>query len=359
MRVADFAYELPPELIAQSPADRRDASRLLVLRRQTRTVEHNTFRDLLAELRLGDVLVLNNSRVIPARLRATKAGSGGQIELLLVEENTANDWWVMLRPGKRVRPGTVINLHDLKGQLTALTAEVLEKNAEGHCRLRFSGTENIVNALDNLGELPLPPYIERPAGESSAKDQERYQTVYAQPAGSVAAPTAGLHFTPELLAEVRAKGVSVQFVTLHVGLGTFLPVKSETVEAHTMHRERFTLSPETVNAIYNSKLSGGRVIAVGTTSVRVLESVARANGGKLVPTQGSTDIFIYPPAQFQVVDALLTNFHLPESTLLMLVSAFASPGKTDGREWMLANYAAAIRERYRFFSYGDAMLLTD
>jgi S-adenosylmethionine:tRNA ribosyltransferase-isomerase len=234
-------------------------------------------------------------------------------------------------------------------------ATVVEVNAEGHRRLTFSGTPDLRRELDSLGEIPLPPYIARATGQ--AADRERYQTVYAHPAGSVAAPTAGLHFTEALLKEIRARGVEVCFVTLHVGLGTFQPVKTETLDAHPMHEERFEVGDETVRIVNAAKSSGRRVIAVGTTAVRVLESVAARNGGSLAADRGRTSIFIFPPFQFQVVDALLTNFHLPRSTLLMLVSAFAAPGETAGREKVLAAYAAAIRERYRFFSYGDAMLL--
>jgi S-adenosylmethionine:tRNA ribosyltransferase-isomerase len=355
MRTADFNFALPPELIAQSPVTKRDESRLLVLHRVDGRVEHRKFRDLLDFLRSGDVLVLNNSRVIPARLRGVNAKSGGKFEMLLLEENAPNDWWVMLRPGKNGRVGTQIVLRDTKNEPTKILANVVEVNAEGHRRLIFSGTPDINHELDSLGEIPLPPYIKR--ATQLPEDKQRYQTVFAQPAGSVAAPTAGLHFTPELLDEIRARGVTVCFVTLHVGLGTFAPVKVETLAEHKMHEERFEVGKETARAVNEAKTSGHRVIAVGTTSVRVLESVAAQNHGILNVFNGKTRIFIHPPYDFKIVDALLTNFHLPCSTLLMLVSAFAAPGELRGREMALSAYAEAIRERYRFFSYGDAMLI--
>ncbi len=355
VRTADFHFDLPPELIAQQPAPRRDESRLLVLHRTSGSVEHREFRDLQAFLRAGDVLVLNNSRVIPARLRGINARTGGQFEMLLLEENARNDWWAMLRPGKRARPGTQIVCRASDGNATAVRATVVETNSEGHRRLHFAGSPDIRDELDRVGEVPLPPYIQR-AG-SRPEDRERYQTVYARDAGSVAAPTAGLHFTPELLAQIQARGVTVCFVTLHIGPGTFQPVKTETLAAHKMHEERFELGEATARIVNAAKATGRRVIAVGTTVVRVLESVAEQHGGKLVKNAGNTGIFIHPPFSFQTVDALLTNFHLPCSTLLMLVSAFAAPGDTRGRELVLAAYAEAIRRRYRFFSYGDAMLI--
>jgi len=355
MRTADFHFDLPPELIAQHPAAKRDASRLLVLHRKENRVEHKQFRDIFGFLRTGDVLVLNNSRVIPARLRGANAKTGGKFEMLLLEENAPNDWWTMMKPGKSARIGTEIVLRNANGKPTDIRATVVEINSEGHRRLKFSGSSNIYDDLDSLGEMPLPPYIRH--GKNSPDDKERYQTVFAKPAGSVAAPTAGLHFTPELLEQIRARGVKICFVTLHVGLGTFLPVKAENLSDHKMHEERFELGEETVRMISEVKNSGNRVIAVGTTTVRVLESVAKKNVGKLNVYAGKTNIFIYPPFQFQIVDALLTNFHLPCSTLLMLVSAFASPNENRGREMILSAYAEAIRERYRFFSYGDAMLI--
>jgi len=356
MRTADFDFALPPELIAQTPAHMRDQSRLLVLERASEMIGHRQFRDVMEYFRQGDLLVLNNSRVIPARLRGVNAGSGGEFEILLLEENAANDWWAMIRPGKRARVGTRIILRDTRGQHASVEATVTDTNDEGHRRLQFTGTPNLFEKLDALGEVPLPPYINRADTGAMEQDRARYQTVFADPPGSVAAPTAGLHFTESLLKEIRSR-VQVCFVTLHVGAGTFAPVKTEALSDHKMHEERYTVSEETARAVNEAKQNGRRVIAVGTTSVRVLESVAARTGGRIVAGSGRTDIFIYPPRAFQVVDALLTNFHLPCSTLLMLVSAFASPGNTRGRDLILSAYAEAIRERYRFFSYGDAMLI--
>ena len=354
LRTADFDFELPPELIAKHPATARDQSRLFVISRETGEIKHRQFRDLLDCLREGDVLVLNDSKVLPARLRGEKSHSGGEVELLLAEENAPNDWWVLLKPGKRVRAGTEITLRDHAGRPTDVRATVLDKNAEGHCRVCFTGVDEITFALDSLGEMPLPPYLGRAAASS---DSERYQTVFAQSAGSMAAPTAGLHFTPQLLDEIRARGVHVCFVTLHVGLGTFAPVKAETIAEHVMHEERYELSAEAADAINAAKIAGRRVVAVGTTSVRVLESIAAKYDGKIVSERGRTRIFIHPPYHFKIVHALVTNFHLPQSTLLMLVSAFAAPSELRGREMVRTAYAEAIRERYRFYSYGDAMLL--
>jgi len=358
MRTADFDYDLPPELIAQAPTPQRDESRLLVLHRGSNEIEHRKFRELLEYLRPGDVLVLNNSRVFPARLRGTNAHTGGQFELLLLEENSINDWWAMLRPGKRARPGTTIVLYGAGGEPSHIQATALEKNDEGHRRLRFSGAENIIGLLDTLGEVPLPPYIVRADASDSAEDRRRYQTVFAQPAGSVAAPTAGLHFTEALLEQIRARGVQVCFLTLHVGVGTFAPVKVEHITAHVMHEERYEVPEETARLVCAAKQTGRRVIAVGTTTLRVLESLANQ---EVLPGihagSGRTGIFIYPPYEFKIADVLLTNFHLPCSTLLMLASAFASPGSPDGRRMILSTYAQAVRERYRFFSYGDAMLI--
>ncbi len=356
-QTSDFDFELPLDLVAQVPARERDTSRLFVVRRSNEAFEHRTFRDLPGFLETGDVLVLNNSRVVPARLRGANTRTGGSFEMLLLEEVGVNEWWVMMRPGKRARVGTRIGIADLNGGRTDISAEVIDTNAEGHRRVRFEGTPNIFSALDQLGEVPLPPYIERTDATRRELDRERYQTVYAQVAGSVAAPTAGLHFTPEMLEAIGARGVRVCFVTLHVGLGTFAPVKSETIEQHIMHEERFDLGANTVRMIEEAKRMGRRVVAVGTTTVRVLESVAAANNGALVAGPGRTRIFIHPPYQFAMVDGLITNFHLPRSTLLMLVSAFAAPGETRGRELVLAAYREAVRKRYRFFSYGDAMLV--
>ena len=367
MRVADFEFYLPEELIAQHPAPTRDASRLLVLHRESARVEHRKFRDVLEIFQRGDVLVLNNSRVIPARLRAVNPITNGTLEMLLLEENSCNDWWAMMRPGKRARVGTEIFLTEACGARTEISATVIEVNDEGHRRLRFdqraasvplASDFNIINELDKLGELPLPPYIKRAPHQQTENNFERYQTVFARDHGSVAAPTAGLHFTEELLNEIRARGVEICHVTLHVGLGTFAPVKADDVKDHVMHHERFHVADDVAEKINAAKSAGRRVIAVGTTSVRVLESVARAHDGKMISGSGRTNIFIHPPYRFRIVDALLTNFHLPRSTLLMLVSAFASPGETSGREKILATYEEAVREHYRFFSYGDAMLIT-
>jgi S-adenosylmethionine:tRNA ribosyltransferase-isomerase len=357
MRTADFDFCLPAELIAQIPALRRDASRLFILHRKPVRFEHRKFGDLPGYLRPGDVLVLNDSKVIPARLRGVNLNTGGQLELLLLEEVGLNDWWVMLRPAKRAREGTRIALKDPHGTVTHIQASVVEKNQEGHRRLVFEGAPNILSVIDQIGEVPLPPYIERTGTIDWKEDGERYQTVFARPAGSVAAPTAGLHFTQELLDRIRALGIEVSFLTLHVGLGTFAPVKSEDLDGHTMHEERFEISAAAARAINRAKSAGGRIVAVGTTTLRVLETIVSDPGGAVVPGSGRTCIFIYPPYGFKVVDALLTNFHLPRSTLLMLVSAFAAPGSTEGRHTILSAYGQAIQNRYRFYSYGDAMLL--
>jgi S-adenosylmethionine:tRNA ribosyltransferase-isomerase len=348
MLASDFDYNLPPELIAQTPVPERDQSRLMVLDRVACQIRHRRFSDLPEYFSTGDVLVLNDSRVIPARLRARNFRTGGNFEVFLLEENAPNDWWVMMRPGKRAGQGTRIQILQADKSPSAFDGTVMEINAEGHRRLQFAGPKNILTELDALGETPLPPYIER-VGEQP-EDQQRYQTVYARRAGSVAAPTAGLHFTESLLERIRVGGVRVCFVTLHVGLGTFAPVKAEQLEDHVMHEERFSLSAETVDAIREAKNSGHRVIAAGTTTLRVLESATQ-------PGEGRTRIFIHPPYHFKTVDALLTNFHLPRSTLLMLAAAFAAPGETRGRDLILKAYQEAVAQRYRFFSYGDAMLL--
>jgi S-adenosylmethionine:tRNA ribosyltransferase-isomerase len=361
---SEFDFQLPPELIAQQPAPARDSSRLLVLHREANRIEHRAFADLITYLRAGDVLVLNDSKVIPARLRATNPKTGGAFEILLLEENARNDWWAMMRPAKRARVGTELSVADLRGSPTSISATVIETNEEGHRRLRFQRAAcvslanlDLVNELDHLGEVPLPPYIKRSAGESSPDDRARYQTVYANEKGSVAAPTAGLHFTEEIFSRIRERGADVCHVTLHVGLGTFAPVKAERVEEHTMHFERFRVEESVAQKINEAKSQGRRIVAVGTTSVRVLETLARENNGAIVSGSGRTNIFIYPPFPFRIVDAIVTNFHLPCSTLLMLVSAFASPDQRNGREKMFAAYAEAVKERYRFFSYGDAMLI--
>ena len=357
MRTADFHYELPPELIAQHPAAEREQSRLLVFRREDGSVEHRQFVDLPRLLRPDDVLVLNNSRVIPARLRGRKAGTGGDLEVLLLDEVEPNEWWVLVRPGKRVHVGTAIEFRKTNGQPSPLRAEALEKNSEGHVRLRFLGVANVLDVLNQIGEVPLPPYILRDAPVIGDEDRTRYQTVYADPPGSVAAPTAGLHYSPALLDNLREHGVQICSITLHAGFGTFGPVKADDPGAHTMHEEKFEIPEATAETVNAARRDGRRIIAVGTTTVRALETVAGPPPNHIQPGDGRTRIFIRPPYKFRAVDALVTNFHLPESTLLMLVSAFASPGSTSGREAILRVYAEAVRERYRFFSYGDAMLI--
>lgn len=357
MFTRDFHFDLPEDLIAQNPTERRDQSRMLVLNRKTGQIEHRQFCDLPQYLMSGDVLVLNDTRVIPARLRGEKTSGGGRVEVLLVEEITTNEWWVLLRPGKRVRPGVRISIKNPRGEPTGVEVTVVRKNPEGHCHLRFTGVSNILEELDSIGEIPLPPYISRTEDSPGGYDTERYQTVFADHNGSVAAPTAGLHFTKAMLDHIREQQVETCGVTLHIGLGTFAPVKTELVSDHPMHEEKFQLSDSSARRISQGKKNGNRIIAVGTTSLRVLESVAAANNGKLCEVSDKTRLFAYPPYRFQAVDALLTNFHLPQSTLLMLISAFAAPNETRGRDLVLSAYKEAIRERYRFFSYGDAMLI--
>lgn len=337
MLTSDFDFDLPPASIAQEPAPRGE-SRLLVLDR-TGPERHSRVRDLPRLLRPGDLLVLNDTRVIPARLYGRSAG-GGKMEILLVEPLGENEWDALVKPGRRARPGARFEIGE------GLTAEVVEKREDGRYLLRFS--EPVEPHLERLGHIPLPPYIHRP---DAPEDRERYQTVYASRPGAVAAPTAGLHFTSALLREIEEAGVEIARVTLHVGIGTFKPVSAERIEEHRMERERYEIGAETAEAIRRARESGRRIVAVGTTVVRTLEGAARAGGGEARAGSGSTDLFITPGFQFQVADALLTNFHLPRSTLLMLVSAFA------GRERVLAAYAEAIREGYRFYSYGDAMLV--
>ena len=356
MRSADFDFRLPADLIAQHPTRDRDGSRLMVLHRDSSKLEHRLFPDFLDYVTANDLLVLNNSRVIPARLRGVNVKTGGRFELLLLEEVGLNEWWVMLRPGKRAREGTKISIHTLSGARTDIEATVVGQNEEGHRRVSFRGVENILTEIENIGEVPLPPYITRPDEADLSVDRDRYQTVFASTPGSVAAPTAGLHFTPELMKRLQTRNVPIAFVTLHVGLGTFAPVKSVELSDHIMHEERYEISDETARAIRRVKAAGGRVFSVGTTTLRVLESVA-ATRGAVDPGNGRTRIFIHPPYPFRVVDALLTNYHLPRSTLLMLVSAFASPSAITGRETILKAYAEAIEHQYRFFSYGDAMLI--
>jgi S-adenosylmethionine:tRNA ribosyltransferase-isomerase len=352
LKTADFDYALPPALIAQEPAKTRDASHLLTLDRATGGIVHRQFRDLPALLRSGDVLVMNDTRVIPARLRAQKT-TGAKVEILLLEETPESHWWSMLRPGKRLPVGTRVELRNKRGRPIGIIATVHEKNSEGHARIAFS--QDIHPDLEKLGEPPLPPYIRRPTG-SRAADHDRYQTIFAQAPGSVAAPTAGLHFTLALLNKLRRRGIIPCPLTLHVGLGTFAPVKAERITDHRMHEERYTLPAHTAAILNQARRDHRRIIAVGTTTLRVLETLAR-HDSVFKPTSGRTDIFIHPPYDFQAIDALITNFHLPQSTLLMLISAFAAPGQHHGRESILAAYAAAIRKKYRFFSYGDAMFI--
>ena len=342
MQVSDYDYILPPELIAQDPLADRSASRLLVLDKQSGEVSHRIFRDIPAFLAPGDCLVINNTRVLPARLLGVRKDTGASVELLLLKrlEGESHTWESLVKPGKKCRTGAVLSFGD-----GLLEAEILEVMESGNRRVQFHFQGIFEEILDRLGEMPLPPYITH-----QLKDKERYQTVYAKYDGSAAAPTAGLHFTRPLLEEIRNKGVSVAEITLHVGLGTFRPVKAEVVEEHQMHSEYYEVSPEAAELINAARKNGGRVIAVGTTSCRTLESAAGADGF-LKAGSGWTDIFIYPGYDFKLVDALITNFHLPKSTLVMLVSALA------GREHILAAYEEAIRERYRFFSFGDAMLI--
>ncbi len=355
LKTADFEYNLPPSLIAQEPAKQRDSAKMLTLDRGTGETAHHQFHSLPALLRPGDVLVMNDSRVIPARLHGRKIGGGANAQMLLLEETNEGNWWAMLRPGKRLPPGARVLLYNKRGRPTQIIATVLEKNDEGHARLKFEGTKDFLSTLDQLGEAPLPPYIRRPTGNHTA-DTARYQTIFADSTGSVAAPTAGLHFTPTLLNALRRCGIITCTLTLHVGFGTFAPVKAEHIADHHMHTERYTLPSATAAIINQARRDHRRIIAVGTTTLRVLESIARENT-TLNPGSGHTDIFIHPPYEFQIVDGLITNFHLPQSTLLMLISAFATPGETSGRDMVLAAYAKAIRKKYRFFSYGDAMFI--
>ncbi|MDH7501463.1 MAG: tRNA preQ1(34) S-adenosylmethionine ribosyltransferase-isomerase QueA [Verrucomicrobiota bacterium] len=394
-----FDYHLPAGLIAQSPAPCRDRSRLMVVHRSRLVIEHRQFSDIPEYLRAGDVLVLNDSRVIPARLWAVKPGTGGLVEILLLEPAEKARWMALVRPAKRVRIGSQLTLIRRGSRTSGVlpfhgqSAEpckadgspakepvltVVEKQAAGRCLIDFSHAGDMESVLQHYGEVPLPPYLER-KGPPSDEDRERYQTVYARAPGSVAAPTAGLHFTRELLDRIEKIGVQVCSVTLHVGLATFAPVKAACVEDHTLHDEYFELPQATADAVNSAKREGRRVVAVGTTVTRVLESVAAGNyspegapagaesggsglsraQGDVLPgaCRGRTRLFIYPPYKFRVVDVLLTNFHLPRSTLLMLVCAFGRPGGVEGRELILSCYNCAVEERYRFYSYGDAMLI--
>ena len=337
---SEFYYDLPEELIAQEPIEPRDASRLLHLDRKTGAVKDGTFRDILHILRPGDCLVLNDSRVMPARLYGNRKGTGAAVELLLLRQRELDVWEVLAGPGKKAKPSNVLVFGE-----GLLEAEVLEVIEDGNRLVRFHYDGSFFDILDRIGQMPLPHYIKR-----QLENKERYQTVYARETGSAAAPTAGLHFTPQLLDEVRKMGVDTAFVTLHVGLGTFRPVKEDEITAHKMHSEHYALNAENADIINRTKARGGRVIAVGTTSCRTLESIGMTDG-KILPSEGWTDIFIYPGYTFKVLDGLITNFHLPESTLIMLVSAFA------GYDHTMAAYRHAVEERYRFFSFGDAMII--
>ena len=340
MKTSDFDYNLPQELIAQTPVEPRDSSRLLVYHRDTGAVEHKIFRDVIDYLNPGDVLVINQTRVIPARLYGVKEGTGGAIEFLLLRRLNLTDWEVILKPGKKAKPGARFVFGN--GELVA---EILTISEDGGRTVRFFYEGVFEDVLDRLGQMPLPPYI-----HEKLADQSRYQTVYAKNEGSAAAPTAGLHFTPELLERIRAKGVTIVPVTLHVGLGTFRPVQVEDVDKHVMHSEWYQVTEEAANTLNAIRAGGGRLICVGTTSVRTIETVATEDG-IVHPGAGDTAIFIYPGKKIKAVDALITNFHLPQSTLLMLVSTFM------GRETALDVYREAVQKKYRFFSFGDAMFI--
>ena len=340
MKTSDFYYDLPEELIAQDPLEDRSSSRLLVLDKKTGETEHHVFREIVNYLDPGDCLVINDTKVIPARLIGAKEETGAKIEVLLLKRGADDVWETLVKPGRKAKPGTRISFGD-----GLLTGEVVDIVDEGNRLIRFEYDGIFEEILDRLGQMPLPPYITH-----QLKDKDRYNTVYAEHPGSAAAPTAGLHFTPELLEKIRDKGVDIAHVTLHVGLGTFRPVKADDVENHHMHSEFYMIDETAAEKINRAKENGKRVICVGTTSCRTIESAADENGG-LKACSGWTDIFIYPGYQFKILDALITNFHLPESTLVMLVSALA------GRDHVLAAYEEAVRERYRFFSFGDAMFI--
>ncbi len=346
MRIDDFDYTLPQELIAQRPSEQRDVCRLMVLNREKRSVDHKRFYDILDYLQPGDCLVMNNSKVLPARLFGEKEKTGAKIEFLLIKRLDGDRWETMVKPGKRLKPGDSVSFGE------NFSAKILDYGEDGTRIVEFFYEGIFMERLEELGKMPLPPYIER---ESTAEDRDMYQTVYCKEEGSVAAPTAGLHFTEELLKKAEAKGVRLAYVTLHVGIGTFRPVKCENVEDHHMHFEEYEVDEETAQTINDTILAGGRIVSVGTTSTRTLESAAYTDevSGKFLVRAGagSTGIFIYPGYQFKVVEALITNFHLPKSTLLMLISALYN------REQILKAYEIAVAEKYRFFSYGDAMLI--
>ena len=346
MRIDDFDYTLPQELIAQRPSEQRDVCRLMVLNREKRSVDHKHFYDILDYLQPGDCLVMNNSKVLPARLFGEKEKTGAKIEFLLIKRLDGDRWETMVKPGKRLKPGDSVSFGE------NFSAKILDYGEDGTRIVEFFYEGIFMERLEELGKMPLPPYIER---ESTVEDRDMYQTVYCKEEGSVAAPTAGLHFTEELLKKAEAKGVRLAYVTLHVGIGTFRPVKCENVEDHHMHFEEYEVDEETAQTINDTILAGGRIVSVGTTSTRTLESAAymdEVSGKFLVRAgAGSTGIFIYPGYQFKVVEALITNFHLPKSTLLMLISALYN------RDQILKAYEIAVAEKYRFFSYGDAMLI--
>jgi len=341
LKTSDFFYELPPELIAQTPLADRASSRLLVLGKNDGSIEHKHFYDMIDYLRAGDCLVLNDTRVLPARLIGEKLGTGARVEFLLLSRKSEREWEIILKPGKKCKPGVKVSFGGGK-----LIAEIKETVNDGNRIVSFEYDGLFENVLDELGEMPLPPYITQ-----KLADRDRYQTVYSRHTGSAAAPTAGLHFTAELLEQIKAKGVHIAYVTLHVGLGTFRPVKVDDVENHKMHSEFYNITSDTARIINEARQNGGRVICVGTTSTRVLETVATSDG-TVSEASGWTDIFIYPPYRFKCVDCLITNFHLPESTLLMLVSAISS------KEIIMKAYAEAVEQKYRFFSFGDAMFIS-
>jgi len=340
LKTSDFDYRLPEELIAQTPLEKRDESRLMVLHRCDGSREHRSFKDVIGYLNPEDTLVVNDTRVLPARLIGKKAGSGGRIEFLLLKRLDGDTWEVLVKPGRKALEGVEVVFGEGR-----IRARILKHLDEGVRHVAFSYEGVFEEALDEVGVMPLPPYI-----HASLQDRERYQTVYARQTGSAAAPTAGLHFTPQLLEAIRAKGVAIVPVLLHVGLGTFRPVKVEDVASHVMHSEYYEVSPEAARTLNERRLAGGRIVCVGTTSARTLETVTTASG-VVMPGSGQTSIFIYPGYRFKAVDALITNFHLPQSTLLMMISALA------GRDRVLAAYREAVEERYRFFSFGDAMLI--
>ncbi|WP_346898042.1 tRNA preQ1(34) S-adenosylmethionine ribosyltransferase-isomerase QueA [Clostridium sp. UBA7503] len=340
MKVKDFYFDLPKELIAQHPLEKRDESRLMVLNKKNGEVEHKVFKDIIEYLNPGDCLVLNDTRVMPARLYGAKEGSGGKMEFLLLNRHEDDIWETLVKPGKRGKVGAKFVFGN--GELKAEVVDVLDN---GNRKVKFYYDGIFEEVLDRLGEMPLPPYI-----EEKLEDRERYQTVYSKEVGSAAAPTAGLHFTDELLQAIKKKGIDIAFVTLHVGLGTFRPVKAEDVQDHEMHSEYYILDKENAGIINNAKKSGKRVIAVGTTSNRTLESIANEEG-QVKEQSGYTSIFIYPGYKFKIVDAIITNFHLPESTLIMLISAFST------REIVMNAYKIAVENKYRFFSFGDAMFI--